>query len=550
MAKFEIQKGSIVRKPNGDEFRIDNPNDPALQGWLADAELVHEPSTMGALGRGFERGVSTTLRGADQLLGTDMSSRFYSPGEDDIKEREFRRYLDSNTGAAITSNIAGNVVDPIGFLIPGGLGAKAAGLAGAGRVVAGAAGGALAGAIGGFTDPVYEEYGDSRTVNTAAGTVLGSGLGAAMAKWLGKAPGAKPEDFDKELTDFVEEMRSAPGKAAAKAEEVVAGAQPMHAQRWDVGVDDMELPTGGKLKFESETDKALALAPSSPEAKAHLEKMGLSDAEIVAGRQELQGRIEKAFEGRTGPGDVNIPATKVVKDADVEMQMRGEKLAAESNAGMTDAAVAESRARYKVNSDADSAQIGRRTYVDANGEQRPLTYGMLGKLADPEFTKRNKVLESIYGRDNTEEEDSVRKLFAVAQNRLKKEQGTQESLDQVVAKLSKNAPDAAEILANRPKTGALSEAEATYIAADVVKATQEMPVLVSQVSKMLSEGKELTDAALKPVIEALNKNAAVMLMWQGNKRAASRTLNQLKRVKAAQQGSQAQLDSIFGGFKC
>lgn len=143
-----------------------------------------EYGTGETLARGFERGVTSTLRGLSQLFGNDLDfyNRAFGYQTDLEKEQEFRTMMDTNTGAAITGVLAGSIADPTN-LIPIGR-AKTVG-----QFVKQ---GALVGGVAGALEPTYEgEFDDSRLTNIAVGTGLGAGIGGAIGKFVNKAEAAK-----------------------------------------------------------------------------------------------------------------------------------------------------------------------------------------------------------------------------------------------------------------------------------------------------------------------------------------------------------------------
>lgn len=143
-----------------------------------------EYGTLETLGRGFERGVTSTLRGLSQLFGNDLDfyNRAFGYQTDLEKEQEFRAMVDTNTGAAITGVIAGSIADPTN-LIP---------LARAKTMGQFVRQGATVGGIAGALEPTYEEeFADSRLKNIAIGTGFGAVLGAGLGKLVGKSEASK-----------------------------------------------------------------------------------------------------------------------------------------------------------------------------------------------------------------------------------------------------------------------------------------------------------------------------------------------------------------------
>jgi len=143
-----------------------------------------EYGTLETLGRGFERGVTSTLRGLSQLFGNDLDfyNRAFGYQTDLEKEQEFRTMMETNTGAAVTGVLAGSIADPTN-LIP---------LARAQTMAQFVKQGATVGAVAGGLEPTYEdEFGDSRIKNIAIGTGFGAALGAGLGKLVGKSEASK-----------------------------------------------------------------------------------------------------------------------------------------------------------------------------------------------------------------------------------------------------------------------------------------------------------------------------------------------------------------------
>jgi hypothetical protein len=165
--------------------------------------------------RGLERGVTSTIRGAGQLLGApsatvppeeqdaitqmqgtplgEQISSLATPGQiqktDLQREAEFRAMAEQRPVAAYGSMIAGNIVDPIN-LVP---------LGGVRTVAQGARNIAAAGGVMGALEPVYGE--DSRILNIAGGAVLGGALGGGVGALIQKYGREAVEQAGKELKD-------------------------------------------------------------------------------------------------------------------------------------------------------------------------------------------------------------------------------------------------------------------------------------------------------------------------------------------------------------
>jgi hypothetical protein len=167
------------------------------------AEQLPEESSVEVFFDQASEGFLSSARGlsqlADEYAGTDI-------GFQNTYEEEFmnRVQLEQSPWAGYSGLLLGSVADPVtlpaAFLKP---------ITFASKVGTAAARGAVVGGTAGALEPVYEEFGDSRGFNVAAGTTLGGALGGAAAKILGRGG----EDAAKIAED-----------AAAKTDEEVADA--------------------------------------------------------------------------------------------------------------------------------------------------------------------------------------------------------------------------------------------------------------------------------------------------------------------------------------
>ncbi len=167
------------------------------------------------IARGLERGVTSSIRGAAQLLGGapstippeqqdlitqmqgtplgDQVSSLAAPGEiqktDLQREAEFRAMAEQRPVAAYSSQIAGSILDPIN-LVP---------LGGVRTVAQGARNIAVAGGVMGALEPVYGE--DSRLLNIAGGAAVGGVLGGTVGGLIQKYGKEAVTAAGKELKD-------------------------------------------------------------------------------------------------------------------------------------------------------------------------------------------------------------------------------------------------------------------------------------------------------------------------------------------------------------
>lgn len=163
--------------------RWDDVSEPVLK--LIAGE---EYGTLETLGRSFERGVTSTLRGASQFFGNDLDyyNKQFDLKTDLEREKEYRTMLETNPVAAVTGVLAGSVADPTN-LLPIGTAKTVKQFIGQGAAVGG---------VAGALEPTYtDEFQDSRVTNTIAGLAVGGVIGGAIGKLV--------EKFGPKITDDI-----------------------------------------------------------------------------------------------------------------------------------------------------------------------------------------------------------------------------------------------------------------------------------------------------------------------------------------------------------
>lgn len=206
-----------IQAPDGKVLTMEVPDGASQEDILAAAAELYQPQygVGETIARGLERGVTSSIRGAAQLLGgtpstippeeqdlitqmqgtptADQISSLATPGQiqqtDLQREAEFRAMAQQRPVAAYGSQIVGSFADPIN-LLP--LGAARTAAQGA-RNVAGA------GAVMGALEPVYGD--DSRLMNIAGGAVVGGALGGTIGALIQKYGKEAVTAAGKELKD-------------------------------------------------------------------------------------------------------------------------------------------------------------------------------------------------------------------------------------------------------------------------------------------------------------------------------------------------------------
>lgn len=239
MAAPKIDWASI---PTSDLEAIVNNNWEAVSDPVLKILSGEEYGTGETLARGFERGVTSTLRGLSQVFGNDLDyyNKQFGYKTDLEKEKEFRAMQETNPVAAWTGLIAGSVADPTN-LIPIGT-AK-----GVGQFLAqGAAVGGVAGAL----EPTYtSEYDDSRLANVVAGVAVGGAFGAAVGKLV--------EKFGSKVADDI----LATGTVSPNADEITT---PHFKLKLDENGEWQKIeiePTEALIKARADAEERRAVTP-------------------------------------------------------------------------------------------------------------------------------------------------------------------------------------------------------------------------------------------------------------------------------------------------
>ena len=124
------------------------------------------------------RAVTSTIRGIEKIV--DIPGISVDEEKDAEDERRSRMMMETNPVTSVIGGIGGAIVDPV--IVPG---AVLAPIKGATAAITGLKKGVVAGTVYGAVEPVYEEYGDSRVLNTLVGAGFGGVLGGVVGKLFG-----------------------------------------------------------------------------------------------------------------------------------------------------------------------------------------------------------------------------------------------------------------------------------------------------------------------------------------------------------------------------
>lgn len=282
----------IVNHPLGRfEFPNDTPVEVINQKIIqAEAEYGEERSALDIVGTQVSRGFTSTARGLEDFLPETVTDFFYAEGaEDAMQEEDLRKEYEARVQeaqspvTAFGSRLIGDVVDPVGFLLPG---QKISKLTKTGsKLLDYVLTGTGAGIIAGGTEPVYEEVGDSRVLNTLFGAGLGAGLGAGArgierlvrrgddvigdAAEEASEARALDDELQSTLETVAEDVTPAPRNIPEELTEAVARVEAQLAQPVPdvprLGDTQIPLPQAGdplpRLKLELESIKEGTVTP-------------------------------------------------------------------------------------------------------------------------------------------------------------------------------------------------------------------------------------------------------------------------------------------------
>ena len=203
----------------------DGTSSEDINATLAELEAQYGPEIgmLEAAGTGFRQGVTSTARGIEQALPEPVREFVYGEGEpQELDREEFAREFQTRVAeaqdpiATLVGRFAGDILDPVGALLPFQKIEKVT--EGLGKIRGTMAAGAGAGAVAGAAEPTFEELGDSAVFNILAGTGFGAGLGGvigALAKRGARqveepeveAPVQPREPAEPEVSDVVEQLQ-------------------------------------------------------------------------------------------------------------------------------------------------------------------------------------------------------------------------------------------------------------------------------------------------------------------------------------------------------
>lgn len=202
------------------------------------ADILPEGSSGEVFFNQLGEGVESSIEGISNLTGLG----FY----EDSYEDEFRNRveLEQSPYAGYGGLLVGSILDPVNlpaaFLKPIAFGS---------RFATGAARSAVVGGVGGALEPVFEEFGDSRLLNTAVGSAFGGALGGVLSKYVAGDVPIKSKIDSEEAEEASEAALESVQSAVAREDE-----QPSFTPTQRL---EEELKTQSGLGITRETEEVL-----------------------------------------------------------------------------------------------------------------------------------------------------------------------------------------------------------------------------------------------------------------------------------------------------
>lgn len=482
------------------------------------------------LARGFERGVTSTLRGLSQLFGNDLDfyNRAFGYQTDLEKEQEFRTMMETNTGAAITGILAGSIADPTN-LIPIGTAKTMSQFVKQGTAV---------GAVAGGLEPTYEEeFGDSRVKNLLLGTGFGAAVGAGLGKLLGKADAVKLASVESSPAT----IRTAE-EVAETVEEAVAPA--ISQQQFQSLLDIQKRIETGELVTQAEQrllrDFEDQLPPLTPEATKAFEIQSRMNAGDMITQAEQ--RFLRDFNLLNKPIFQTPPSTiKFVDEAT-------------ASANPINKAVTEGGAEVSIGKAmAEAEQVAFKTgdyrdYLKSSATRfaaiRPEQFARMIDPANPFRSSNIKVLVS----KTEDDQEALQQVFGALNGRFNYERQTGKTFQQITEEGQRTVPEsvAVEALLNKK----VQEILPPEVLASAVNATRNAIDDLVSARELARIAKERGSNEGYAVLQAMmTKASSLLAAVEGNASNLGRALNYQKQLNKLIAENRP-LTPFLGGRSC
>lgn len=242
------------------------------------------------------RSISDTARGIVSLL---PENDFISiDKQKDLEQEQLSRMqLETNPVASVTGIGMGAILDPITLPL---FITKALKVGGA--VTTGLTQGAVAGTISGAVSPVYEQFGDSRLINTAAGGTLGAAVGSILGKVLSKF------GIDISAPDVEKAINELPPSAKAEVKQAIA----LEEQAVVNPPQKRELRPFEQRMSQENIDRLTSGELDENQLKIVQQKLQKNEADIARAEEEIYN-VEKGLSSRDAPDLLGLREPKRVE---------------------------------------------------------------------------------------------------------------------------------------------------------------------------------------------------------------------------------------------
>jgi len=489
-----------------------------------------EYGTAETLGRGFERGVTSTLRGLSQLFGNDLDfyNRAFGYQTDLEKEQEFRAMVDTNTGAALTGVIAGSIADPTN-LIP---------LARAKTMGQFVRQGATVGGIAGALEPTYEEeFADSRLKNIAIGTGFGAVLGAGLGKLVGKSEASKIAAVEPS-TGTVRTVEEAATTAEDAATPIITQQQfstLLDIQR-RIEVGDAVTPAEQRFLRDFESQ----IPPLTDDAvKAFEIQSRINAGEMVT---QAEQRLLYDFNKLDKPIFQAPPSpVKFVDEAEASASPINKAVVDGGSETSVGKAMAEAdQVAFKTGDYRDYLKDSATRFANIRPEQ-------FARMIDPNNPFRDANVKVLVSKTEGDQE-ALQQVYGALQGRFRYERQTGKSFQEITEEGQRTIPEdvAVEALLNKK----VQELLPPEVLASAVKATRTAIDDLTKARELARISKELGSEEGYAVLQSMmGKAASLLAAVEGNASNLGRALAYQKRLNQLINQNQ-KIIPFLGGRSC
>ena len=255
-------------------------------------------------------GLESSIEGISNLTGLGFYEDSY---EDEFRNRvELEQSPYAGYGGLLVGSILDPVTLPAAFLKPVTFGS---------RIATGVARGGIVGAAGGAVEPVFDEFGDSRLLNTAVGAAFGGALGGALSKFIARDVPIKSkldadeteeaaEDAIQSVQDAVVKTDEGPQRSPAEiledelTERSSVGITRETEEVLQKGIDERLARVAQIEAASAKRTKGLRAADDKAEGAKALDQFESIRTRLMGEVREMRLRMKRGVEGREAGADL------------------------------------------------------------------------------------------------------------------------------------------------------------------------------------------------------------------------------------------------------